>query len=1563
MKNFLRGGALTSKILIVATAFAVSGFFINTASAAISTITINAPLVNDEWRGMQNIIWDAVGATPSDLVDIVYRTDAFSTWLVMGQVDATSGTFSWNTTGLPNADTYQIQIVDHSTPAVNTISGIFTVDNIVPVTTIALAPIAPDGLGSWYITVPTITLSCSDALSGCLAGGIKYRWNGFIGGYNTYTVPFVAPQGSNTLEWYSEDQAVNALGAHNIETVQTQTIKVDTILPTVAVTSTTVPGAYNAGDDINITLTFSEPVSSTGALNVNLNSGGSCSVPILTNATTGTCTYTVLAVENSAGLVATSITPSGVVEDVAGNDSTLIPTSNIDTAFPIVIDTTAPGAFIVGGVFARGGTEVASYWNFTNTSVDVVVPVANDTSLVGGTLQLQAEADGTFENVGPAFPITLGSLGTSIFYSISAAELEAISVFSEGDVITFTAIITDRAGNPMTGTQSVTTLTVDQTVPSVNAGTDKIVNAMAAQDATTSDGGSGLNTYAWTQTVGGGVITFSNQSGTTPTINPDTNITATTEEVHTLRLTVTDIAGNSASDDITFVWDTTPPTVVLTSSTPDPTNGLIFVIAQFSETVTGFDTTDIAVVNGAVDTFVAVDGDTYQFNVDPTDGASVAVTIDVPMATSVDAAGNANTASNQITRTSDTVAPAVSSITTTDANLDGTVDTATIVFTEAMKDSTFNFADFTIGGIPATNFSTGITANDDTVLLSHAGVAGTEAKTVAYTPGTAITDLAGNPIAGFSPTSTDEAGPVLLSAQTASVTTINATFSEDINGGTVNGSGSEFAVTGYAVSAASETSDGVVTLTVATMPTDAIPLITFTSALFEDSNGNTAPSPQFVTATDGVAPVLSGVSISSNNTNDSVQYAKEGNIVTVSFTTSEDVTIPNATIDGQTAIVSGGPTSWTITKVMDSDDTEGTVGFSFDVTDSVGNTATSNAVDDTSAILYDRTVPAVDTGTDKEVNAPVTQTAITSDGGSGIRSHLWTGPAGVIFTPNNTAVTNISANADGTYTLTLTIEDNAGNVNSDTMTFIWDTTNPEVEATSPYNNANGVSASAGTAKVIFYGGSGNIVLVDSSKVTLKDTTTNVVYSETISIEGGNGNSTTLNINYSALIPNTTYRINVQSGAVRDVAGNNFTGNLISYFTTAEIPDMTAPDAPVITTPSASVDANFYAIEGTVADDGGQRIVNVYNGASLAGSAVLSVGQVNWSVNVALTQDASNVFTAKATDGVGNVSNVSNSVTITEAATLAVIPTVTLNGSTIVSAYTVTEATARFALGLRFDTTNATSITVNGSPVTPASTITPATQAEASSLGLHVYNVVVTSSTGNTANITVAYNVVADAVPDTTKPVIILLGTNPQTLTVGDTYTELGATAADNIDGDITSDIVIASSTVNMAVAGTYTVTYNVLDVAGNAATEATRTVIVNAVFDDTAILEVTSTGATNSYATADDTFENGFKWVFHVTVPTTETQFSMKFSDFVSGTNSIPAANNIRFYSAQSSDASASTSAMTITAFDTYSSPITLAIDLDSSVAGRQIDVTVEMKVPTGTAGGSYSGSYGVQSL
>lgn len=57
------------------------------------------------------------------------------------------------------------------------------------------------------------------------------------------------------------------------------------------------------------------------------------------------------------------------------------------------------------------------------------------------------------------------------------------------------------------------------------------------------------------------------------------------------------------------------------------------------------------------------------------------------------------------------------------------------------------------------------------------------------------------------------------------------------------------------------------------------------------------------------------------------------------------------------------------------------------------------------------------------------------------------------------------------------------------------------------------------------------------------------------------------------------------------------------------------------------------------------------------------------------------------------------------------------------------------------------------------------------------------------------------------------------------YTDAGATASDNVDGDITGDIITVNP-VNTLAIGVYTITYNVTDNAGNDAAEITRTVNV-----------------------------------------------------------------------------------------------------------------------------------------
>ncbi len=125
-------------------------------------------------------------------------------------------------------------------------------------------------------------------------------------------------------------------------------------------------------------------------------------------------------------------------------------------------------------------------------------------------------------------------------------------------------------------------------------------------------------------------------------------------------------------------------------------------------------------------------------------------------------------------------------------------------------------------------------------------------------------------------------------------------------------------------------------------------------------------------------------------------------------------------------------------------------------------------------------------------------------------------------------------------------------------------------------------------------------------------------------------------------------------------------------------------------------------------------------------------------------------------------------------------------------------------------------------------------------------------------------------------------------------------------------------------------------------------------------LEVTKITQSVSIAIADGTFPHGWKWIFDITVPESETVFKMRFDNLTSGTNSILAGGNIRFYSDQSGNGASSP--ILIGSAGSYSDPLNIisSADLDSAKAGRQIQVTVETKVPSGTPAGSYSGNYGI---
>jgi len=123
-----------------------------------------------------------------------------------------------------------------------------------------------------------------------------------------------------------------------------------------------------------------------------------------------------------------------------------------------------------------------------------------------------------------------------------------------------------------------------------------------------------------------------------------------------------------------------------------------------------------------------------------------------------------------------------------------------------------------------------------------------------------------------------------------------------------------------------------------------------------------------------------------------------------------------------------------------------------------------------------------------------------------------------------------------------------------------------------------------------------------------------------------------------------------------------------------------------------------------------------------------------------------------------------------------------------------------------------------------------------------------AGSSNTFEATITINIV-----DEGTPVITLLGDATINIMVGDPFTDPGATATDDVDGDITANIVVAGDAVDVNTENTYTITYNVSDTYGNAAAELTRTVIVAA---DAVAPEITLTGGTTINITIGDAFND-----------------------------------------------------------------------------------------------------------
>lgn len=376
--------------------------------------------------------------------------------------------------------------------------------------------------------------------------------------------------------------------------------------------------------------------------------------------------------------------------------------------------------------------------------------------------------------------------------------------------------------------------------------------------------------------------------------------------------------------------------------------------------------------------------------------------------------------------------------------------------------------------------------------------------------------------------------------------------------------------------------------------------------------------------------------------------------------------------------------------------------------------------------------------------------------------------------------------------------------------------------------------------------------------------------------------------------------------------------------------------------------------------------------SVTNAAVMNFSGASASYFFELDPTADGTVTAQVAADVASSTSTSlgnqasNMLTFTADTTLPTITRTVTVGPTSATIDWTTNEPARGQVNYGLTSSYTASTTFEAS----ASTTHSVTLSGLSASTTYHYEITAQDAAGNantTGDLTFTTSAAAVAAPAISSVAVSAVGTSTATVT-WDTNTAAtgqvfyGTTTS---YGSSTPLNAVASTTHSATISGLTPSTlyhFNVASTnAGGTSTSSDMTFTTSAVATTTP-LAVTGVDAVNTIALPDGTYQNGFRWVIHFTVPDSETSFAMKFNDFTSSTGTIPVAGNLRYSSPQSSNASTTATGVVETNND-YGTALTLTGDASATTPGRQIDVTVELKVPVGTPTGVYSTLFGARSL
>ena len=376
-------------------------------------------------------------------------------------------------------------------------------------------------------------------------------------------------------------------------------------------------------------------------------------------------------------LVVSPTTAGAVVASIAAN---VVNEGNPAATATVTSDTTPPTVTITPNGTTVGGTNG---FNFLFQFSEPVTGFSTaDLSLSQGTL--------------PGSVSVVNASTYNVFVFSTAFNVGGII---EGPVtINFVAGgVQDLAGNSNAAGASATT-TYDSTAPTViitpNSG---VTNASPITFT--------FQFSEATQNFAPNDVTVTNGTkGTFTAVDADTytlDVTPTSDGTVTASVgsfSLTDLAGNffPSAVSASVTSERTPPGLTITPNSGSTGATPITFTFQFTETVTGFDASDITIANGTKGTFTALDGDTYTLLVTPTTSGTVTASVGANAAQDGGANGNAAVSASVI---SDITAPTLA------ITPNGTTSNAsTVTFTLQFSETVTGFA---TGDVTVTNGTKG----------------------------------------------------------------------------------------------------------------------------------------------------------------------------------------------------------------------------------------------------------------------------------------------------------------------------------------------------------------------------------------------------------------------------------------------------------------------------------------------------------------------------------------------------------------------------------------------------------------------------------------------------------------------------------------------------------------------------------------------------------------------------------------------------------------------------------------------------------------------------------------